>query len=306
MLYVGHFSVKVGNLFDSYCSTIITFYTGAYDSSAVVLLIIKVIDIWCNKDPSVLRSASKVKYTPSPFVFLSKVDEWKRSISSVVFSLPHLVQHNPPPTYHLPHAQGTYPLPTARNLHLWVRTNSTMLISWSMWQMTSPSPPLLQQDRLPGPKERKRRGGGDQRGGKTGSKCEEWSKGQESRGWDVHLASAQTATAWAQKGGRLVNFRFFSECVLRAQFWSPTPMGLIWIAKLSLFTWKENPKHAKWWLIFLNCISVSISMSVGYYTSRSVFSNIWRLNSICRIGLWSISPYLLCSLLPRVKTMCHT
>lgn len=71
----GHFSVKVGNLFDSYRSTIITLYNGAYDSSAVVLLIIKVIDIRCNKDPSALRSASKVKHALSSFVFLSKVAE---------------------------------------------------------------------------------------------------------------------------------------------------------------------------------------------------------------------------------------
>lgn len=45
----GSLSVKVGNLFESYRSTIINIYNGAYDTSAVVFLIIKVMGTWCNK-----------------------------------------------------------------------------------------------------------------------------------------------------------------------------------------------------------------------------------------------------------------
>lgn len=53
-------SVKVGNLFDSYRSTIITIYNGAYDSSAAIFLFIKVKHLWCN-----LRFLKKIQVIES-------------------------------------------------------------------------------------------------------------------------------------------------------------------------------------------------------------------------------------------------
>ncbi|KAI4832153.1 hypothetical protein KUCAC02_015129 [Chaenocephalus aceratus] len=47
-LYITN--VQVANLFDTYRSTIINVYNGAYDSSAAVFLIIKELDVKRNKD----------------------------------------------------------------------------------------------------------------------------------------------------------------------------------------------------------------------------------------------------------------
>lgn len=66
---------KVGNLFETHRSTIITVYNGAYDSSAFVLLIIKVINnaSSVHSAPLLFASFKKETWHFSPFVFLSTV-----------------------------------------------------------------------------------------------------------------------------------------------------------------------------------------------------------------------------------------
>ncbi len=90
-----------------------------------------------------------------------------------------------------------------------------------LWQSNfSHSPPLLWQNKLPRPKERKESGGEWQGGGNKGSRWEEESKGQERRGQDTCLASAGQTTARAQARGRYCNLCFFLNVTCKAQFWS--------------------------------------------------------------------------------------